>query len=89
MYTGEADWTLIGEVKKNPRMHIPIIGNGDVTTPQRARECFEQYGVDAIMIGRASFGRPWIFKEVKQARNCRRSLPNGAWMCCARKWKTV
>ena len=65
MYTGEADWTLIGEVKNNPRMHIPIIGNGDVTTPQRAKECFDRYGVDAVMIGRASFGRPWIFKEVK------------------------
>ena len=65
MYTGEADWTLIGEVKNNPRMHIPVIGNGDVTTPQRAKECFDRYGVDAIMIGRASFGRPWIFKEVK------------------------
>ncbi|WP_300703756.1 tRNA dihydrouridine synthase DusB [Bacteroides sp.] len=65
MYTGEADWTLIGEVKNNPRMHIPIIGNGDITTPQRAKECFDLYGVDAIMIGRASFGRPWIFKEVK------------------------
>ena len=65
MYTGEADWTLIEEVKKNPRMHIPIIGNGDIATPQRAKECFERYGVDAVMIGRASFGRPWIFKEVK------------------------
>ena len=65
MYTGEADWSLIGEVKKNPRMHIPIIGNGDITTPQRAKECFDLYGVDAIMIGRASFGRPWIFKEIK------------------------
>lgn len=65
MYTGEADWTLIGEVKRNPRMHIPIIGNGDITTPRRAKECFDLYGVDAIMIGRASFGRPWIFKEVK------------------------
>lgn len=64
MYSGEADWTLIGEVKNNPRMHIPIIGNGDITTPQRAKTCFEQYGVDAIMIGRASFGRPWIFKEI-------------------------
>ena len=63
MYTGEADWTLIGEVKKNPRIHIPIIGNGDVTTPQRAKECFDLYGVDAVMIGRASFGRPWIFKD--------------------------
>ena len=67
MYTGEADWTLIGRVKENPRMHIPIIGNGDVTTPERALECFERYGVDGIMIGRASFGRPWIFKEVKDA----------------------
>ena len=65
MYTGEADWTLIGEVKNNPRMTIPIIGNGDVTTPQRAKECFDRYGVDGIMIGRASFGRPWIFREVR------------------------
>lgn len=65
MYTGEADWTLIGKVKENPRIHIPIIGNGDVTTPERAKECFDRYGVDAVMIGRASFGRPWIFKEVK------------------------
>ena len=65
MYTGEADWTLIGEVKNNPRIHIPIIGNGDITTPQRAKECFDRYGVDAIMIGRASFGRPWIFREVR------------------------
>jgi len=65
MYTGEADWTLIGRVKENPRMHIPIIGNGDITTPERALECFERYGVDGIMIGRASFGRPWIFKDVK------------------------
>ena len=65
LYKGEADWTLIGEVKRNPRMHIPIIGNGDTTTPQRAAECFERYGVDGIMIGRASFGHPWIFREVK------------------------
>lgn len=65
MYTGEADWTLIGKVKENPYMHIPIIGNGDVTTPQRCKECFDRYGVDAVMIGRGSFGRPWIFKEVK------------------------
>lgn len=65
MYTGQADWTLIGDVKKNPAMHIPIIGNGDITTPERAKECFDLYGVDAIMIGRGSFGRPWIFKEVK------------------------
>ncbi|HIZ91586.1 MAG TPA: tRNA dihydrouridine synthase DusB, partial [Candidatus Bacteroides merdavium] len=75
MYTGEADWTLIGEVKKNPRIHIPIIGNGDVTTPQRAFECFERYSVDAIMIGRASFGRPWIFKEVKHYLETGEELP--------------
>ena len=65
MYRGEADWTLIGEVKNNPRMHIPIIGNGDVCTPERARECFDKYGVDAIMIGRATFGAPWLFAEMK------------------------
>jgi nifR3 family TIM-barrel protein len=65
MYNGEADWTLIGEVKNNSRIHIPIIGNGDVTTPERAKECFERYGVDAVMVGRASIGRPWIFKEMK------------------------
>ena len=66
MYTGQADWTLIGEVKNNPRMHIPIIGNGDVTTPERAKECFDKYGVDAIMVGRATFGCPWIFEDMKQ-----------------------
>ena len=65
MYTGEADWTLIGEVKRNPRIHIPIIGNGDISTPEQARQAFERYGVDAVMIGRATFGRPWIFKEMK------------------------
>ena len=75
MYTGEADWTLIGEVKNNPRMHIPIIGNGDVTTAERARECFDRYGVDAIMIGRASFGRPWVFKEVKHYLTTGELLP--------------
>lgn len=66
MYTGEADWTLIGEVKRNPRMHIPIIGNGDITSAEKAHECFERYGVDAVMVGRATFGRPWIFKEIKE-----------------------
>ena len=65
MYRGEADWTLIGEVKNNPRIHIPIIGNGDVCTPERARECFDRYGVDAIMVGRATFGAPWLFAEMK------------------------
>ena len=69
MYTGEADWTLIGEVKNNPRMHIPIIGNGDVTTPERALECFDKYGVDGVMVGRAAIGAPWIFKEMKNAIN--------------------
>lgn len=64
MYTGQADWTLIGEVKRNPRIHIPIIGNGDITTPEEARQAFERYGVDAVMIGRATFGHPWIFKEI-------------------------
>ncbi len=75
MYTGEADWTLIGKTKQNPRIHIPIIGNGDITTPQRAKECFDRYGVDAIMIGRASFGRPWIFKEVKHYLETGEELP--------------
>ncbi len=65
MYTGEADWSLIGEVKNNPRIHIPIIGNGDITTPEEAKLAFERYGVDAVMIGRATFGRPWIFKEIR------------------------
>lgn len=65
MYKGDADWTLIGEVKNNPRMHIPIIGNGDVITPEYAKECFDKYGVDAVMIGRASIGKPWIFSEIK------------------------
>lgn len=65
LYRGQADWTLIGEVKNNPRMHIPIIGNGDVTSPQIAKEYFDRYGVDGMMIGRASVGRPWIFNEIK------------------------
>ena len=65
MYKGSADWTLIGEIKNNPRMHIPIIGNGDITTPEGAREAFDRYGVDGIMVGRASFGHPWIFREIR------------------------
>lgn len=65
MYTGSADWTLIGEVKKNPRINIPIIGNGDITSPEETKRAFEEYGVDAVMIGRATFGRPWIFKEIR------------------------
>ncbi|MBO4464890.1 MAG: tRNA dihydrouridine synthase DusB [Prevotella sp.] len=63
MYTGEADWTLIGEVKRNPRIHIPIIGNGDIHSLEEADKAFEQYGVDAVMIGRATFGCPWIFSR--------------------------
>jgi nifR3 family TIM-barrel protein len=66
MYKGEADWTLIGQVKANPRMHIPVIGNGDVCTPARAKECFDRYGVDAVMVGRATFGAPWLFAEMKE-----------------------
>lgn len=65
MYTGEADWNPIAEVKRNPRIHIPIIGNGDISTPEQAKEAFERYGVDAVMIGRATFGRPWVFREIK------------------------
>ena len=76
MYTGEADWTLIGKVKENPRINIPIIGNGDITTPERAKECFERYGVDGIMVGRASFGHPWIFKEIKHYLQTGELLPD-------------
>jgi len=65
MYTGDADWTLIANVKENPRMTIPVIGNGDVATPERCKECFDKYGVDGVMIGRGSIGRPWIFREMK------------------------
>lgn len=65
MYTGDADWTLIGKVKENPHIHIPIIGNGDICTPEQARDAFDKYGVDAVMVGRATFGRPWIFKEMR------------------------
>ena len=66
MYTGNADWSLIKEVKNNPRIHIPIIGNGDITTAEEAKMAFEQYGVDAVMVGRATFGRPWVFKEMNE-----------------------
>ena len=66
LYNGEADWTLIGEVKNNPRMHIPIIGNGDITSPQKLALYYDRYGVDGVMVGRASIGAPWIFREMKQ-----------------------
>ena len=75
MYTGEADWTLIGEVKNNPRMHIPIIGNGDITSAEKAKEYFDRYGVDAIMVGRGSIGRPWIFREMKHYLETGEQLP--------------
>ena len=82
MYTGEADWTLIGEVKNNPRMHIPIIGNGDVITPERAKECFDRYGVDAIMVGRATFGCPWIFEDMKHYLETGELLPKRSMAWC-------
>ncbi|MDR2652744.1 MAG: tRNA dihydrouridine synthase DusB [Prevotellaceae bacterium] len=69
LYKGEADWTLIGEVKKNQRMHIPVIGNGDIDSPQKAKQMFDRYNVDAVMIGRATFGQPWIFKSIKHYIN--------------------
>lgn len=65
LYTGEADWTLIGKIKNNPAIHIPIIGNGDVDSAVKAKEMFDKYGVDGVMIGRATYGRPWIFREVR------------------------
>jgi nifR3 family TIM-barrel protein len=75
LYRGEADWTLIGEVKNNPRIKIPIIGNGDVNGPERARQMFEKYGVDAIMIGRATFGKPWIFRDIRHYLDTGELLP--------------
>ena len=75
MYTGEADWTLIGRVKNNPLMKIPVIGNGDIDSPQRAAEAFDRYGVDGIMVARASFGHPWIFKEIKHFLATGEELP--------------
>lgn len=75
MYKGEADWTLIGEVKNNPRMHIPIIGNGDINSALKAKEAFDRFGVDGIMVGRASFGHPWIFREIKYYLETGEELP--------------
>lgn len=76
MYTGEADWRLIGEVKRNPRMTIPIIGNGDVTSSEICARRFEEFGVDGVMIGRASIGRPWVFREVKHYLRTGEPLPS-------------
>ena len=75
MYKGEADWTLIGEVKSNPRMHIPVIGNGDINSAVKAKEYFDRYGVDGIMVGRASFGHPWIFREIRHYLDTGEEMP--------------
>ncbi|MBQ2992516.1 MAG: tRNA dihydrouridine synthase DusB [Alistipes sp.] len=75
LYRGEADWTLIGKVKNNPQIHIPIIGNGDIDSGVKAKEMFDRYGVDAVMIGRATYGRPWIFREVKHYLQTGEVLP--------------
>ncbi len=66
MYTGSADWEMIARVKENPRLNIPLIGNGDITSPKLAKEAFSRYGVDGVMVGRASIGAPWIFREIRQ-----------------------
>jgi len=95
MYTGEADWTLIGDIKNNHRMHIPIIGNGDITSPESCRKRFDETGVDAVMIGRASIGHPWIFEEIKHFMNhgqhiedsFANSLPNDAIVPYSFQWK--
>jgi nifR3 family TIM-barrel protein len=75
LYRGNADWTLIGAVKNNPRMKIPIIGNGDIDGPSRAKEMIDRYGVDGIMIGRATVGRPWIFRDIRHYLNTGELLP--------------
>lgn len=75
LYKGTADWTLIGKVRNNPRMKIPVIGNGDIDNPLKAREMFERYGVDGIMIGRAAVGRPWIFRDIKHYLKTGELLP--------------
>lgn len=75
LYKGEADWTLIGAVRNNPRMTIPIIGNGDIDGPVKAKEMFDRYGVDGIMIGRATVGKPWIFREIRHYLNTGEILP--------------
>ena len=95
MYTGDADWSLIGDVKNNPRMHIPIIGNGDITTPEICKQRFDETGVDAVMIGRASIGHPWIFEEMKYFLNHEKhieesftnSLTNDTIIPYSFKWK--
>ena len=75
LYKGKADWTLIGEVKNNQRMHIPIIGNGDIDSPEKAKEAFDRYGVDGIMVARATYGRPWIFRDIRHYLDTGELLP--------------
>lgn len=75
MYSGAADWTLIGEVKNDPRINIPVVGNGDIDSPQKAAEAFARYGVDGVMIGRATYGRPWIFREIEHYLSTGELLP--------------
>ena len=79
MYTGSADWEMIARVKENPRLTIPLIGNGDITTPAKALEAYTRYGVDGVMVGRASIGAPWIFRSMK-------SCPNGQAPDTATAW---
>jgi nifR3 family TIM-barrel protein len=81
MYTGKADWTLIGEVKRNPRMRIPIIGNGDIDSGECALRMFERYGVDAVMVGRATFGQPWLFREIREVLDAHADSPSAASVC--------
>ncbi len=76
MYTGEADWEPIARVKNNPRINIPILGNGDITSPQKAKEAFDKYGVDGVMIGRATIGKPWIFRQIKHYFETGELLPD-------------
>ena len=78
MYTGQADWEPIGAVKRNPRIHIPIIGNGDITSPEEAKAAFERFGVDAVMVGRATFGRPWLVREIRRLLDGERAAPDTA-----------
>ncbi len=75
MYTGSADWEMIARVKENPRLKIPVIGNGDITSPELAREAFDRYGVDGVMVGRASIGAPWIFREIRAALDGNDNVP--------------
>ena len=89
MYRGEADWTLIGKVKNNPAIRIPIIGNGDIDSGPKAREMFDRYGVDGVMIGRATYGRPWIFREVKHFLETGEVMPQRRWRSGSKSLKNI